>query len=73
VLDAALASFGTKGYEATSLDQGAAELGVRKQTILYYYSTKPQLLDAVVDRSADELAGVLRGAVAGAGFGEAII
>jgi AcrR family transcriptional regulator len=69
VLDAALASFGTKGYEATSLDQVAAELGVRKQTILYYYSTKPQLLDAVVDRSADELAGVLRGAVVGAGPG----
>jgi AcrR family transcriptional regulator len=69
VLDAALASFGTKGYDATSLDQVAAELGVRKQTILYYYSTKPQLLDAVVDRSADELAAVLRGAVVGAGPG----
>jgi AcrR family transcriptional regulator len=69
VLDAALASFGTKGYEATSLDQVAAELGVRKQTILYNNSTNPQQLDAVVDRSADELAGVLRGAVAGAGPG----
>jgi AcrR family transcriptional regulator len=69
VLDAALASFGTKGFEATSLDQVAAELGVRKQTILVYYSTKPLLLDAVVDRGADELAGVLRGAVVGAGPG----
>jgi AcrR family transcriptional regulator len=36
ILDAALQSFGTRGYEATSLDQLAVELGVRKQTILYY-------------------------------------
>jgi AcrR family transcriptional regulator len=69
VLDAALASFGTRGYEATSLDQVAAELGVRKQTILYYYPTKSDLLDAVVDRSADDLAGVLQQAVDGAGPG----
>ena len=35
VLDAALASFAQRGYEATSLDALAAGLGVRKQTILY--------------------------------------
>lgn len=69
VLDAALASFGTRGYEATSLDQLAAELGVRKQTILYYHATKAELLDAVVDRAADDLVEVLRGAVDGAGPG----
>jgi TetR/AcrR family transcriptional regulator len=69
VLDAALASFGTRGYEATSLDQVAAELGVRKQTILYYFPTKADLLDAVVDRSADELADALEQAVDRAGDG----
>jgi AcrR family transcriptional regulator len=69
VLDAALVSFGTRGYEATSLDHLAAELGVRKQTILYYHPTKADLLDAVVDRSADDLADVLRRAVDGAGPG----
>jgi TetR/AcrR family transcriptional regulator len=69
VLDAALASFGTRGYEATSLDQVAAELGVRKQTILYYFPTKADLLDAVVDRSADELANALEQAVDRAGDG----
>lgn len=69
VLDAALASFGTRGYEATSLDQVASELGVRKQTILYYFTTKADLLDAVVDRAADDLAEVLKGAVDGAGPG----
>jgi len=55
VLDAALASFGTRGFEATSLDAIAADLGVRKQTILYYFPTKDALLAGVIDASADEL------------------
>jgi TetR/AcrR family transcriptional regulator len=55
VLDAALASFGTRGFEATSLDAIASELGVRKQTILYYFPTKDALLEGVIDASADEL------------------
>ena len=49
VLDAALASFSTRGYEATSLDALAAGLGVRKQTILYYFASKEALLDAIGD------------------------
>jgi AcrR family transcriptional regulator len=77
VLDAALASFGTKGFDATSLDQLAAELGVRKQTILYHYSSKAELLDAVVDRAATDLTDALEDAVerAGPGFArvEAIV
>jgi len=59
VLDAALASFGTRGFEATSLDAIAADLGVRKQTILYYFPTKDALLAGVIDASADELIGEL--------------
>lgn len=71
VLDAALASFATRGYQATSLDDLAHELGVRKQTILYYFPSKEALLNAVIDRSADELATVLEQTVAasGPGFG----
>lgn len=64
LLDAALASFGTRGYEATSLDQLAVELGLRKQTILYYHRSKAELLDAVIDRSAAELAEALTRATA---------
>ena len=37
--------------ERTSLDDLAAELGVRKQTILYWYPSKDALLDAVIDRT----------------------
>jgi len=69
ILDAALASFGTRGFEATSLDAVAAQLGVRKQTILYHFPSKGALLDAVIDRSAAELADVLEAALAKAGPG----
>jgi AcrR family transcriptional regulator len=67
VLGAALSSFGTKGYDATSLDQIAAELGVRKQTILYYFPTKADLLDAVVDHAAADLTVALEAAVTRSG------
>jgi TetR/AcrR family transcriptional regulator len=69
ILDAALSWFGTRGYEATSLDDLAATLGVRKQTILYHFSSKPALLDAVIDRSGAELAAALEHSLARAGPG----
>ena len=69
ILDGALASFGTRGYDASSLDAIAAELGVRKQTILYYFPTKEALLEAVIDRSAAELSAVLEDALVRAGKG----
>lgn len=69
ILDRALASFATRGYEATSLDALAATVGVRKQTILYWFSSKEGLLDAVIDRSAAELAATLENALVSAGAG----
>lgn len=63
-LDAALALFGTRGYEATSLDMVAADAGVRKQTILYHYGDKEGLLTAVVDRSAAEVSAAFERALA---------
>jgi AcrR family transcriptional regulator len=71
ILDAALAQFGSRGYEATSLDALAADLGVTKQAILYWFPSKEALLDAVVVRSADDLRVALEAALAGAapGFG----
>ena len=69
VLNVALASFGTRGYEATSLDALAAELGVTKQTILYHYPSKEALLCAVIDRSAEELSAALEKSLARAGTG----
>ena len=59
VLDAAVGLFGSRGYEATSLDQVAEASGVRKQTVLYHFGDKEGLLTAVIDRSAAELAAAM--------------
>jgi TetR/AcrR family transcriptional regulator len=56
ILVAAMSAFGTRGYEGTSLDDLARDLGIRKQTILYWFPSKDALLEAVVDRCADEVA-----------------
>jgi TetR/AcrR family transcriptional regulator len=77
ILTAAMAAFGTRGYEATSLDDLARDLGIRKQTILYWYPSKDALLTAVVDRCADEvtlrLVAGLEGADDGFGRVEAMV
>jgi AcrR family transcriptional regulator len=69
IVDAALASFGTRGFEATSLDALAGELGIRKQTILYYFATKDALLEGVIDRATVELSHELEQTLARAGDG----
>ncbi len=69
ILVAAMAEFGTRGYEATSLDDLARRLGIRKQTILYWFPSKEALLSAVVDRCADEVTRRLERGLADAGEG----
>lgn len=55
ILDAALLAFAERGVEATSLDAVAAAIGIRKQTILYWFPSKNQLLQGVVDHATAEL------------------
>jgi len=69
ILDASLVSFGTRGYEATSLDALAGSLDVTKQTILYWFPSKEALLEAVIARSAGELGVAMQTALDGAGAG----
>ena len=57
ILDAALASFATRGYEATSLDALAKGLELTKQSILYWFPSKDAVLEAVIARSAADLSG----------------
>ncbi len=64
VVGAAMVAFGGRGYDATSLDDLAAELGIRKQSILYHFSSKERLLDATVDTAVLELTEVLLRVVA---------
>ncbi len=55
ILDAALVAYGTDGYAATSLDALAEQLGVRKQTILYWFPSKQAVFEAVIDAAAEDL------------------
>ncbi len=59
ILEAALSAFASRGYEVVSLDALASELGVSKQTILYWFESKDALLSAVIERGAAELSNEL--------------
>jgi len=59
ILDVASRSFGTRGFDATSLDDLGNQLGLAKQTILYWFPSKQALLDAAVARGAAELSEAL--------------
>ncbi len=63
ILVAATVAFGENGYDGTSLDSLAQELGIRKQSILYHYPTKEALLDATVADAIQVLALALSDAV----------
>jgi TetR/AcrR family transcriptional regulator len=69
ILDAALVSFATRGYDGSSLDTLATGLEIRKQTILYWFPSKEALLEAVIDRSAVELSSTLEESLTKAGSG----
>ena len=66
ILATASDAFGTRGFEATSLDDLARSLGIRKQTILYWFPSKDALLGACLDAAALELASELERTLAAA-------
>ena len=51
------------GVDAVSLDEIAREVGVRKQTVLYWFPSKDDLVDAVLETAAAELVVVIDAAV----------
>jgi AcrR family transcriptional regulator len=69
ILRAALASFASPGYEATSLDALAKSLDLTKQSILYWFPSKEAVLEAVIAKSADDLSAALETSLATAGGG----
>jgi TetR/AcrR family transcriptional regulator len=59
ILDVAADRFGTRGVDAVSLDEIAAAVGVRKQTVLYWFASKEELVDAVLEVMASEIGVVI--------------
>ncbi len=55
ILDAATDLFGMRGVEAVSLDVIAGEVGVAKQTLLYWFPSKDDLVQAVLESAVLEL------------------
>ena len=62
ILDKALAAFCLRGYDSTSLDDLASDLGITKQAILYHFSSKEHLLTSTIELAVHELGSALSGA-----------
>ena len=63
ILAAATDLFGRRGVEAVSLDVIAADVGVAKQTLLYWFPSKDELVGAVLADVAAQLSVVIAAAV----------
>ena len=51
ITDVALRLFAQNGYHSTTLDEVAANIGVTKATLYYYFNSKEELLRAILNRS----------------------
>jgi AcrR family transcriptional regulator len=60
LLAGAVAVFNERGYEATSMDEVAARLGVTKSALYHHVPGKGELLRLALDRALDGLFGVTR-------------
>jgi AcrR family transcriptional regulator len=63
VLEAAVRRFGANGYDGTSLDDVAADVGVRKQSVLYHFPSKADLFAAAAAEAAGAVYVALDGAL----------
>jgi AcrR family transcriptional regulator len=63
ILERATDLFGRWGVEAVSLDQIAQDVGVAKQTLLYWFPSKDDLVENVMAATAAELALVVEAAI----------
>ncbi|HYN33967.1 MAG TPA: TetR/AcrR family transcriptional regulator [Ilumatobacteraceae bacterium] len=63
ILETALDLFGSRGVDAVSLDEIARAVGVRKQTVLYWFESKDALVDEVLAVAATELVVVIDAAL----------
>ena len=77
LVEEAIRQFGREGYKGASLESIASAVGVRKQTLLYYFPTKDALLEQCLRAAGERLAVTVGSAFAGAETywdrGEAVI
>lgn len=65
LVEEAIRQFGREGYGGASLGDIAGAVGVRKQTLLYYFETKDALLEACLQAAGIRLAEVIAQALEG--------
>ena len=64
IVEEAIRAFGREGYNGASLDQIATGVGVRKQTLLYYFPNKEAMLEACLAAAGERLAQEISAALA---------
>jgi TetR/AcrR family transcriptional regulator len=65
LVEEAIRQFGREGYHGASLDQIATAVGVRKQTLLYYFPNKEALVEACISAAGERLASEIAAALEG--------
>ena len=55
ILDVAERLFCTRGYDHTSTNDILAEIGIARGTLYYHFSSKEDILDAMIDRILDDI------------------
>jgi AcrR family transcriptional regulator len=77
IVEEAIHQFGRDGYKGASLESIATAVGVRKQTLLYYFPSKEALLEACLQAAGERLGVTIATAIEGTttywGSAEAVI
>lgn len=55
ILDVAERMFCTNGYDNTSTNDILAEIGIARGTLYYYFTSKEDILDGIIDRIIEEI------------------
>ena len=64
LVEEAIRAFGREGYNGASIERIATAVGVRKQTLLYYFPNKDALLEACLAAAGERLAAEITAALA---------
>jgi AcrR family transcriptional regulator len=72
ILDAALAVFGEKGYEAGTMREIAAHVGVSEPAIYRHYESKEAILTDIVATAGDRITGEMRKGLAAVSRGNIV-